>query len=77
MNLYHLKDALYVNNKPHKWEIRIFVLATASRVVYDFEIYIDKETTTAKTESGICGDVVLRLAESIPPNKNFKLYISN
>lgn len=42
-------DAVYIKSKPHKWEIRIFALVGASRVLYDFEIYIDKDRTTSKT----------------------------
>lgn len=67
----------YIKNKPHKWGIKVFALAGESGMLYDFEIYVGKDTTTNKTELGISGDVVLRLSESIPPNKNFKLYIDN
>lgn len=67
----------YMKNKPHKWGIKVFALAGAGGMLCDFEIYVFKGTTADKTDLGIFSDVVLQLAESILPNKNFKFYIDN
>lgn len=67
----------YRKNKLHKWGIKVFASAGASGMLCDFEIYVFKGTKTDKIDLGIISDVVLQLAESILPNKNFKLYIDN
>lgn len=66
----------YIKNKPHKWGIKMFARAGSSGIVYDIEVYVGKGTIK-KTNLGISGDVVVRLTEGLPKNKNFKVYIDN
>lgn len=71
----------YNKNKPHKWGIKLFAIASSSGIVHDFEVYIGKGTLTPSEHGfGISGDVVMRLSECIPKNENCKLmyiYIYN
>lgn len=67
----------YIKNKPHKWGIKIFARAGACGFVHDFEIYVGKGTVTNPTDLGISGDIVLRLCQSLPHNKNHKLFMDN
>ena len=49
-----------------------------SGIVYDFNVYLGKEATTAETkEYGKVGAVVLKLIENLPKNLNHKLYMDN
>lgn len=66
----------YMQNKPHKWGIKIFARAGSSGIVYDTEIYVGK-TTAPATGLGISGDIVIRLSENLPKNENYKLYTDN
>lgn len=64
----------YNKNKPHKWGIKLFAIALSSGIVHDFEVYIGKGTLPPSEHGlGISGDVVLRLAECIPKNENYKV----
>ncbi|KAL4098514.1 hypothetical protein QTP88_023109 [Uroleucon formosanum] len=49
----------YNKNKPHKWGINIFALASSNRLVHDFEINVGKGTLPPSYHGlGISGDVV-------------------
>lgn len=61
----------YIRNKPHKWGIKTFARAGVSGIIFDFEIYVGKGTIKNPTDLGISGDIVLRLIENLPGNKNF------
>ncbi|XP_046383469.1 piggyBac transposable element-derived protein 2-like [Ischnura elegans] len=67
----------YMKSKPHKWGVKVFARAGVSGFVYDFEIYLGKQTNVKESGLGISGDIVIRLAENIPKHKNFKLYCDN
>lgn len=67
----------YNKFKPHKWGIKLFALASKSGIVHDFEIYVGKGTVKSITNLGLSGDIVIRLSEIIPKNKNFKLSFDN
>jgi len=67
----------YNKSKPHKWGIKLFALASKSGIVHDFEIYVGKGTVKSVTNLGLSGDIVIRLSEIIPKNKNFKLSFDN
>ena len=41
----------YLRNKPHKWGIKMFVIASKRGIVHDFEIYIGKETIPKEKSS--------------------------
>lgn len=67
----------YNKSKPHKWGIKLFALASKSGIVHDFETYVGKGTVKSVTNLGLSGDIVMRLSEIIPKNKNFKLSFDN
>ncbi|KAK2708789.1 hypothetical protein QYM36_014414 [Artemia franciscana] len=71
-----LRYKQYLKDKPHSWGIKIFSRAGASGIIYDFEVYTGKSSVSV-TELGQEAEVVLRLAEEIPRNKNFKLFFDN
>ena len=48
----------YVRNKPQKWGIKVFARAGSSEIVYDFEVYVGKETVKNVSPLGISGDSV-------------------
>ncbi|KAK2709388.1 hypothetical protein QYM36_013151 [Artemia franciscana] len=66
----------YLKDKSHSWGIKIFSRAGASRIIYDFEVYTGKGSIPV-TEFCQGAEVVLRLAEAIPRNRNFKLLFDN
>lgn len=66
----------YNTNKPHIWGLKVFGLASISGIVHDFEIYVGKGTVSVQ-RLGISGDIVVRLAEVMPKNKNYKVFIDN
>jgi len=55
----------------------MFALASKLGIVHDFEIYVVKGTVKSNTNLGLSGDIVIRLSEIIPKNKNFKLSFNN
>ncbi|KAK2714560.1 hypothetical protein QYM36_008946 [Artemia franciscana] len=63
----------YLKDKPNSWGIKIFSRAWASGIIYDFEVYTGKGSVPIN-ELGRGAEVVLRLAEMIPRNENFKLF---
>ncbi|PSN48689.1 PiggyBac transposable element-derived protein 3 [Blattella germanica] len=66
----------YNQNKPHKWGIKVFAITSSSGILHDFEIYVGKGTVS-DTNMGISDDIVVRLAEIVPENKNYKLAFDN
>lgn len=68
----------YIKNKPHKWGIKIFAIASQCGIIHDFEIYVGKKTIPSKTSKlGISGDIVIRLADCVPKYQNYKLCFDN
>ncbi|KAL4131527.1 hypothetical protein QTP88_008822 [Uroleucon formosanum] len=68
----------YNQNKPHKWGIKVFAIASISGFIHDFEIYVGKGTLPAtRLGLGISGNVVIRLLESVPKFKNYKVATDN
>lgn len=66
----------YIKSKPHKWGIKMFARCSSSGFMNDFEVYTGKSTSQT-TDLGVSGDVVMRLCEDLPLNKNFKIYTDN
>lgn len=66
----------FMQNKPHKWGIKVFARAGVSGIIYDFEIYRGKGTVPNST-LGISGDIVMRLIEKLPKNMNYKIFMDN
>ncbi|XP_022180053.1 piggyBac transposable element-derived protein 3-like [Myzus persicae] len=68
----------YNQNKPHKWGIKVFAIASISGFIHDFEIYVGKGTLPATGSGlGISGDIVIRLLETVPKFKNYKVATDN
>ncbi|KAK2710592.1 hypothetical protein QYM36_011945 [Artemia franciscana] len=63
----------YIKDIPSSLGIKIFSRAGASGIIYDFEVYTGKGSVPVN-ELGRRAEVVLRLAEMIPRNENFKLF---
>ena len=61
--------------KIHKWGFKNFVRAGKSGMIYDFFIYAGARSVG--TESCGAQDVVLRLVEGVPKNKNFRIFFDN
>ena len=59
----------YLPKKPHKWGYKLWVLCGASDYAYDFEVYTGKGKNVVQegeADCGASGNVVIRLARSIP-----------
>ena len=69
----------YMPAKPHKWGFKLFVLAGTNGYGYDFEIYAGAgaEIENKEPDLGASANIVVRLARSIPPNLNHKLFFDN
>ena len=67
----------YIKNKPTKWGIKIFSIAGSSGIIYDFLVYIGRGTVNNNRGLGIGCEVVLKLAECLPKDKNYKLFFDN
>lgn len=77
MNQLALIKLLLIKNKPHKWGIKVFACAGASGFVYGLDVYVGKKTISQPSELGISRDIVLKLAELLPPHKGFKISLNN
>lgn len=68
----------YNPKKPKKWGYKLFCLAGASGIIYDFEVYCGAiYQPTQLLDISASSNVVLRLAERIPKNQNYKLFYDN
>lgn len=68
----------YLPSKPRKWGYKILVLAGSDGLPHNFEVYTGKAVHPPELpDVGASGNVVLRLAEPIPKNRNFKLFFDN
>ena len=68
----------YNLQKPMKWGYKVFCLAGASGILYDFEIYTGASSQCSELlDIGQSGNVVLRLARIIPDHVNHKIYFDN
>ncbi|XP_065645471.1 piggyBac transposable element-derived protein 3-like [Hydra vulgaris] len=70
----------YNPKKPHKWGYKVFVLSGVSGFSYNFELFTGKSDNVCvenEPDIGASGNVVIRLARTIPCNCNYKLYVDN
>ncbi len=68
----------YNQQKPTKRGYKLFYLAEASGIVYDFEVYAALiEQPQHLPDIGQSGNVVLQLADLIPSNKGYRLCFYN
>jgi len=70
----------YIKNKPCKWGVKVFLLCRSSGLVYDGIVYQGKRTGLCEenvTKYGSTGALVVQLSQSIPANRNHKLFADN
>ncbi|XP_033971608.1 piggyBac transposable element-derived protein 3-like [Trematomus bernacchii] len=68
----------YLPSKPKKWGYKILVLAGSDGVPHNFEIYTGRAVHPPElADVGASGNVVLRLAQPIPKQENYKLFFDN
>lgn len=72
----------YLPNKPHKWGYKLLVLCDDRGFAYDFKIYSGMENNPDlrfpnEPDLGASANIVVRLARSIPRDKNYKLFFDN
>ncbi|XP_051971544.1 piggyBac transposable element-derived protein 2-like [Xyrauchen texanus] len=68
----------YLPSKPKKRGYKILVLAGSDGVPYNLEIYTGRVVQPPElADVGASGNVVLRLAQPIPKQKNYKLFFDN
>ncbi|KAJ8912352.1 hypothetical protein NQ315_014719 [Exocentrus adspersus] len=70
----------YNPKKPHKWGYKNFVLSGVSGFSYDFDLFAGSQSNTVPTGApnlSMSSNVVLKLSESIPRHKNYKLFFDN
>ncbi|KAG1674650.1 PiggyBac transposable element-derived protein 3 [Nymphon striatum] len=65
----------YIKNKPHKWGLKMWARTAISGILYDFDVY--QGGGGARTALGVGGDVVMKLSETLPHNKNYKVFADN
>lgn len=66
--------------KPHKWGFKNFVLSGVSGFSYDFDIFAGAQSDTfpeGASNIGVSGNVVTRLATTIPKGQNHKIFFDN
>ncbi|KAK9530197.1 hypothetical protein VZT92_011717 [Zoarces viviparus] len=68
----------YLPSKPKKWGYKILVLAGSDGVPHNFEIYTGRVVQSPElADIGASGNVVLRLAQPIPKQENYKFFFDN
>lgn len=55
----------------------MFARCSSKGLMNDFEVYTGKAATSTASNLGISGDVVLRLCEGLPSDRNYKIYTDN
>lgn len=67
----------YVPNKPHKWGFKIISRNGTDGFTHDFFIYDGKSQEVADSCGYVSGDMVLKLCETLPSQKNHIVYFDN
>ncbi|XP_051515101.1 piggyBac transposable element-derived protein 3-like isoform X1 [Myxocyprinus asiaticus] len=68
----------YLRGKPHPWGFKLWVRRGISGMVCDFEVYQGSVNGhRAKSELGLSGDVVMKLASTLPEGQNYKIFADN
>ena len=68
----------YIPSKPHKYGYKVFVLCDSKGLAHDFDFYTGKILPPLHgPDLGASSNIVLRLAETIPSNKNHILVFDN
>ncbi|XP_055005274.1 piggyBac transposable element-derived protein 3-like [Boleophthalmus pectinirostris] len=68
----------YMRGKPHPWGFKIWARTGISGMLCDFDVYQGSvQGKPARSELGISGDTVMRLASTLPTGQNYKVYADN
>ncbi|KAJ3609777.1 hypothetical protein NHX12_024287 [Muraenolepis orangiensis] len=68
----------YMRGKPHPWGFKVWVRAGISGMICDFDVYQGSvKGIQAKSELGLSGDVVMKLASTLSEGQNYKIYADN
>ncbi|XP_058868693.1 piggyBac transposable element-derived protein 3-like [Acipenser ruthenus] len=68
----------YLPSKPKKWGYKILVFAGSDGVPHNLEIYTGRVVQPPElADVGASGNVVLRLAQPIPKQENYKLFFDD
>jgi len=70
----------YNPQKTHKWRYKLWLHCGATGFAYDFEVYTGKSDNNlfdGEEYGGASGNVVVRMARSIPDHVNHKLFYDN
>ncbi|XP_053285618.1 piggyBac transposable element-derived protein 3-like [Pleuronectes platessa] len=68
----------YMRGKPNPWGFKVWVRTGISGMMCDFDVYQGSVNgIRAKSELGLSGEVVMKLASTLPEGQNYKLYADN
>ncbi|KAI0229469.1 Chimeric ERCC6-PGBD3 protein [Lamellibrachia satsuma] len=68
----------YMKAKPTKWGFKIWARCCTSGLLHDFDVYLGKaKDAKEKNPLGVCGGVVTKLCDTLPKQKNYKIYADN
>ncbi|KAJ8930108.1 hypothetical protein NQ314_017119 [Rhamnusium bicolor] len=68
----------YNSKKPHKWGFKVFVLSGVSGFSYYFDFFCGTtKLEDHKPDLGASSNVVVKLTNTIPRNKKYKLFFDN
>ena len=68
---------LYNPKNSKKWGLKVFCLCGIGSNVYKTELYEGKTPETSSGTVGKSGQKVIRLAERLPKNRNYKMFFDN
>ncbi|XP_060760426.1 piggyBac transposable element-derived protein 3-like [Neoarius graeffei] len=64
-----------MRGKPNPWGFKLWVRAGISGMLCDFDVYQGSVNgTQSRSELGLSGDVVMKLASTLPHGQNYKIY---
>ena len=68
----------YMRGKPHPWGFKIWARTSVGGIVLDFDVY-QGSSSQANGENGlgVAGNVVVKLCEHLPREKNYKIFADN
>ncbi|XP_044213985.1 piggyBac transposable element-derived protein 3-like [Thunnus albacares] len=68
----------YMRGKPQPWGFKLWVRTGSSGMLCDFDVHQESvDGIQAKSELGLPGDVVMKLASTLPEGQNYKVYADN
>ncbi|KRZ52480.1 PiggyBac transposable element-derived protein 2, partial [Trichinella nativa] len=67
----------YIPKKPKKWGFKVNARTGVSGLLYDFCFYEGKLPRVKKPSGCLSFDVVMKLCETVPKHRNFKIFFDN